>query len=167
MADLLTALQNDRSLKAELLAAYPELAEDHQALIDTLDSVSDLDEQIIAALRAAVEREAHAEALAALIKQMQERKGRLEAGADKLRGVCLYVMQESSRSRINAPDMTVTVQQGRAGVTVIDETVLPEEFVKVTRTPKLKEIGDAVKAGREVPGTAPRNPRPFLSVRRT
>lgn len=167
MPDLLRALDNDRSLKAQLLAAYPELADDHDALIDTIDSISDLDLAVVAALRVAVERETHGKALGDLIKQMQERKARLEAGGERIRAVCLHVMQEAGRKRIVAPDMLITVQEGRVGYTVTDAGLVPDDLCKIERTPRMKDIAEAIANGRDVPGVAPRNPRPFISLRRS
>jgi hypothetical protein len=61
------ALQEHRNLRAQLLEAFPELAEDEQALADSLEGISSLDRQIIAAMRHAVEREAHAEGIKLLL----------------------------------------------------------------------------------------------------
>lgn len=163
--DLSVALENDRSLKAQLLALYPALADDEAALIDTLDGISDLDEQIITAMRAALEREAYAEGLAGLIKQMGERKARLAEGADRIRAAVLHTMLEAGRGKITAADMTLAANSGRAGVQVLDEALLPLDCVVVTRRPDMKAINAAIKDGRAIPGTAPKNPRPFLTVR--
>lgn len=163
--NLSVALENDRSLKAQLLALYPELAEDEQALIDSLDGISDLDEQIIAAMRAALEREAYAEGLAGLIKQMGERKKRLTDGADNIRAAVLHTMLEAGRSKIAAADMTLATNPGRDGVQIIDEREVPDLYVVITRKPDMKAINAAAKEGVNIPGTASRNPRPFLTVR--
>lgn len=163
--DLAVALQNDRSLKAQLIAQFPELGDDEQALIDTLDGLSDLDEQIVTALRLAIEREAMAEGLAGLIKQMADRKARLAIGAENIRSAVLSTMVEAGRSKIMSADMTITVTPGRPGVTVIDDASLPSDMVVVTRRADMKAINAAVKVGRVIPGTAPKNPRPYLTVR--
>jgi hypothetical protein len=165
MADLGTALQIDKALKAALLGRFPELQDDEQALIDTLDGISDLDEQILAVLRLAVEREALAAGLEVLIEKHNARRKRLELGAEKLRDAVLHVMLEAGRKKITAPDMTVSVGAGRAGVQITDETALPDSMVKVERIPLKSAIKDAFKAGQSVPGAVPTNARPVLTVR--
>jgi hypothetical protein len=165
MPDLGTALQNDKALKAELLRQFPELSDDEQALIDTLDGISDLDEQILAVLRLAVEREALATGLEVLMEKHDTRRKRLQLGAEKLRDAVLYVMLEAGRKKIVASDMTVSVAAGRAGVQITDETALPDSMVKMERVPLKSAIKDALKAGQAVPGAMPTNPRPTLNVR--
>ncbi len=168
MPDLMATLATDRAIKARLLAEWPELLDDETALRDTLDALSDFNESVLAVMRTVIEREARAKALGEIIKQMTERKRRLEDGADRLQRVCLHVMQEAPRSKIEGPDFNLYVRQGRVGYTVTDIDKLPERFVKVERSARLKDIADAVKGGEPIPdGVAPRNAQPFLEVRRS
>lgn len=167
MPNLVSALALDKMLRAQLLEAFPELGDDERALIDTLDGISDLDDQIAAVLRTAVEREAMAEGIEGLVFKLHARHARLLAGADKMREAALSVMLESGRRKITKPDMTVTVMPGKAGVTVTDETLLPDSCVKIVRRPSMTAIREAIEAGESVPGTAPKNPKPYLTVRLT
>lgn len=163
--NLRAAVANDNALKEQLLGLYPSMAEDNQALLDTLDGISDLDEQIFAAMRVALEREAYAEGLGEHINRLLERKARLKKGAEAIRSAVLHAMTEASRIRLTAPDMTLSALPGRPGVQIIDESRLPDDLVVTTRRPDMKAINAAVKEGREVPGTAPKNPQPFLTCR--
>lgn len=163
--NLAVAVQNDRTLRDRLLAEYPELANDAETLTDCLDGISDLDEQIFAAMREALAREAMAEGLADLIKQMGERKARLSRGAEAIRSAVLGAMVDASRIRLTAPDMTLSALPGRPSVQVIDADDLPDDLVTITRKPDMKAINEAVKNGRAVLGIAPKNPRPYLTCR--
>lgn len=165
MPDLHVALQNDRSLKAQLLVQFPELEDDERALLDTLDGISDLDQQIVIAMREALVREAMANGVATLIATLGERKTRLTHGADNIRHAVLSVMVDAGRNKIAAPDMTLTASPGRPGVQIIDEALLPVDFVVTTRRADMKAINAAVKEGATIPGTAPKNPKPYLTVR--
>lgn len=171
MPDLRAALAEDRSLRAQLLELYPELAADHAALADNLEGLSSLDEQIAATIRVALEREAMADALGAMVKQITERKARLETGARKLRSLCLSVMTDAGRKRIGGtpaiPDMTVTLSPGRAKVMITDIDKLPPRFVVIEKKPLSADIGKALAAGEEVSGATLGNPQAYITVHRS
>lgn len=167
MPDLRAELATDNLLKAELLSRWPELAEDEELLCDTLDGISNLDVAVLTVMRTAIEREAYAEAINGMIRTLRERQARLSGGAQKMRGAILAVMQAAGRKRIAAPDMTINVLPGQPGVVVTDIDAVPEEFVKVEKSPRMREINAIIKSGGEVPGTAPRNPTPYLAVHRS
>jgi hypothetical protein len=44
--------------------------------------------------------------------------------------------------------------------------LVPEQYIKVERTPRLAEIGKALDAGIEVPGAVRSNPEAQLTIRR-
>lgn len=167
MSNLRAAVAYDGTLKAELLRRFPELSDDERALIDTLDGISNLDEQIAAVLREALTREAMGEGIGNLLDSLSARRSRLFEGAEKMRHAVLTAMQEAGRSKLTLPDMTVSISAGRAGVAIIDETALPDRFMRIKREPNKDAINAAVKAGEKVPGTAQKNPVPFLTLRLT
>jgi type I site-specific restriction endonuclease len=164
--DIAAALQEHRTFRTQLLAAFPELAEDEETLRDTLEGISDLDQQILAALRHAIEREAHGKAIAELVETMTARKRRLEEGARAIRGAALHAMQEAGLKKLAAADMTVSVGTGKAKVIITDDQAVPDDLCRVTRTPSKTDIAKALSEGREVPGIILGNPEPFLSVHR-
>ena len=171
MPDLHAALQNDKSLRAQLLGLYPELADDSAALLDTLDGISSLDEQCAAVIRQALEREAMGDAIGEMITDLQARTSRLEDGAKRMRAAVLATLLEAGRTRIGntpaIPDMTVSVSPGRAKAIVTDVMALPRKFYVTERKPVMAEIGKALAAGENVPGATLANPQPHLTVRKT
>lgn len=167
MPDLSVSVQNDHSLRAQLLELWPSLAEDSETLIDTLDGVSSFEEEAIAVLRAAIEREAQGKALGELIEGMTGRKRRLEEGARTMRLMVLHAMSETGRKKLSAPDFTASVGIGKPKVLVTDETAVPFDLCKVSTIPNKTEIAKALADGREVPGVTLSNPEPFLTVRKS
>lgn len=168
MPDLNAALATRLNLKDQLLAVYPQLAEDEQALLDTLDGMDTLNEQVVAILRHAIEREAHGKALGELIEAMRARKQRLEAGARSLRAAALHAMQEAGIPKIPAADMTVTVSPGKAKLIVTDEAAVPESLCRIKREPNLTAIAEYVKERGQPPAWAAwGNPQPFLQIHKS
>lgn len=166
MPDLNAALVTRLNLKDQLLAVYPQLAEDEQALLDTLDGMDTLNEQVVAILRHAIERETHGKALSELIEAMTTRKRRLEDGAKSLRTAALRAMQEAGIKKIAAPDMTIGVSPGKPRLVITDETAIPSELCRVKREPDRKAIADYLS---ERPNLMPNwatwdAPRPFLQI---
>lgn len=156
-------------LRDELLSRYPELVEDEETLRDTLEGLSDIREMILAVWRAAEERKLMAEALKARIEQMQARRKRLEAGAEKMRDICLDVMQRADLPRITADDVTLSVGKGRPKVIVTDQGALPVDYlrVKTITEPDKEKLADALKAGAQIPGAMLSNAAPVLTARKT
>jgi len=166
VTDLTAVVQAHRTLAAQIREAFPE--EDEVALADSIDAATELDAAILAVLRAALEREAMAEALGGMIKQMSERKRRLEEGAAGMRAACLQAMLNVGWKRLPAaaPDLTVTVGNGRPKVIVTDEAALPCDLVEIVAKPNKKAIAAALAAGRGVPGAVLGNAEPHLIVSR-
>lgn len=168
-ASVLTRL----NLRARLLAEFPALLADDHALNDTLAGIDDLEEQIVAVLRLAVEREAMAGALGDLIADMTERKQRLLNGAKLMRGAALHAMQDAGLRTITdlkSPDMTITIGRGKPKLLILDEAAVPDDLCKIERTPKKKEIADWLSKldTTEKPAWAEwGNPTPFLTIHRS
>lgn len=155
-----------RGLVDRIRTLYPD--EDQESLADTIASETEFDLAIVATLRAAIERESYATALGEIIKTMQERKKRLEAGAEGMRRAVLAAMVEASWKRLpqQPPDLTVTVGNGTPKLLITDEAALPFDLLEVVSRPNRAAIKEALKAGREINGAVLGNPEPHLIVSR-
>lgn len=165
--ELDAAVTTRRNLRDQLLATWPGLADDADTLLDTLAGLDDFEEQCIAALRAAIEREAHGKALTDLIDGMTARKRRLEDGAKSIRIAVLNAMQEAGVPRIKAADMTIATGHSKPKVVVTDEDAVPDMLCRFTRAPDKTAIAAEFAAGRDVPGALLGNPQATLTVRRS
>ncbi len=162
--NLAEAVKGYQSLREQFLAMWPELIDDNAALHDTLQGATNLDEMIILVMRATMEREDSAKAIAERIETLKRRKDRLEAGAQKLRAMALQAMQEAGLKKIAAPDFSLSVGQGKPKVLIIDEDLIPDRLCRITRTPSKTMIADEMAAGRDVPGATRSNAQSFLRV---
>ncbi len=111
------------------------------------------------------EIEAEADAIRAEEERLAGRRRALRARAERFRDYMAICMQNARERRVETPRAVVSLRRTRA-VEVYDFDALPEQFVNVkTETkPDRRAIGDAIKAGREVPG-ARTIERDSLSVR--
>lgn len=165
--DLDAATVTRLNLREQILASFPDLTEDAQALQDTLAGIDDFEEVCLAALRYAVEREAHGKALGEMIDGMKARKGRLEEGAKNLRNQVMQAMQEAGLSRIKAPDMSVSVGPGKPKLIITDEAAVPAGLCRIKREPDKKLIAEWLVNRAKPDWVEWGNPVPFLSLRRT
>src|ERR1700691_3476338 len=88
---LLNILAEYQYLREHLLAEYQDI--DDQTLQDTLEGISDLHEALAAAVRSYLGDLALAAALGMRISDMQERLGRFEARAERVRALLTQVME--------------------------------------------------------------------------
>ncbi len=163
--DLWGALREHGDLRQKLLTVYPDLAEAPETLQDTLEGITKLDDQIVAAMRWIMGREDDAEAIGKRIEKLMARKRRLEEGARSGRGVILHAMQEGGLKKIVAPDFSLSVRQTKPKIVITDEAAVPDHLCKIERTPSKTMIADELAAGRDVPGAQKGNAAPFLVVR--
>lgn len=157
-----------KELKARLRAANPELAEDDQALLDTLEGATDLRDGLIALMRQVDMDEALAAGIPERIKEMQARKARLTERAEKHRSLILWAIQESGIPKIEAPEFTIGTARATGTVIITDQSQLPDAYLrKFDPEPDKKAIADAMKRGETVPGATKSNGGIRLNVSRT
>lgn len=161
-ASLVAEYQRVRDM---LLASFPELAEDEQALADTLDGETALSDAVASLIRSAREDEAFEEAGAKIAAEQRERASRYGQRAMKRRDAALALMQAAGLSKIERPDFTVSVGKGRGKVIIKDEALIPDVFFRVKRSPDLTAIANAFKANETVLGAEMSNAEPTLTVR--
>jgi Siphovirus Gp157 len=127
--------------RARLLVEDVGLANDETALAALLGpEEGDVRDIVMRLLRAIVHAEDMQAAAADRAKIIAARAKRYAARADAMRGTALAIMDAMGVRAEEFPDMTVSVISGRLGVVIDDETAIPDEFCKVERTPKKKEL---------------------------
>lgn len=163
---------NSASLVAEyqrvrgmLLTSFPELAEDETALADTLDGETGLLDAVSSLIRSAREDEAMEAGLDSMINEMRERKTRFGSRSEKRREAALALMQSADLRKIERPDFTATIGNGRAKVIISDQAAIPISLCRITTSPDKTAIKAALDAGEVVPGAALGNAEPILTVR--
>ena len=157
-------IEEYRRAKAALLAEYPELAFDSEALSDTLDGSTDAQDLIAKLVRQSLETQAAADGLGGLISDYGLRHDRMEAKAAALKNAAFKIMQAIGERSIKRPEFTLTVHPSRPAVIVTDPDALPTEFIRVKAEPDKKAIAEALKAG-PVPGATLSNGGDCLTVR--
>ena len=154
-----------KRLRERLLESFPDLAEDEEALLDTLDGETELTDKLAAILRSALHEEAMINGLREYQRDLGRRMSALRARAHKKRSVVLHFMEDVGLKKLEAPDLTASRKVTPPGVVVIDENQLPKEFVRVKSEPDKSAIKAALKEGQDVPGAQLGNTGETLQVK--
>lgn len=150
---------------ADLVAAYPELAEDDELRADTIEGETDA-YRVLGKI-VAIERDANSMVLAIgeRAKELAVRKDRYTRRKDAMRALLLRLLKAADLNKVSLPEATVSVGKGRAGVEIVDESLLPDNVVKLKREPDKTAIKAALDAGEDVPGAALRLGGETITVR--
>jgi len=154
-----------KQLRERLLVSFPDLAEDDQALLDTLDGETELTDKLAAILRSALHEEAMAGGLKEYQGKLTDRAAALKNRATKKRAVVLHFMEDVGLKKLQAPDLTATRKVTPPGVVVYDETQLPDEFVRTKTEPDKSALRAALKEGQDIPGAQLGNTGETLQIK--
>ena len=163
---LRTVAMNHADLREKLKAEYG-LADDDQALIDTLDGMSDLKEMLVWAARRVKELQAQSAGLKDYIGELRVRQERIDGSAERLRECIAIAMLESGETSIKDAAVTLSARIGPSKVHITNELELPEGYMraKTTYTPDKEAIRAALDAGHPVQGAQLTNGQPTLTLR--
>jgi hypothetical protein len=166
MADYLT--MDAAKLESEIrhmLAVFPELAEDEELRLDTLEGETDFNRIMSRLVRVRNEKLADADGLAGYIGDLSERKARQVRGADGVKALMLSLMSVADVPKLVLPEATISVTKPRTSVEVTDPDVLPQGTFSTVRKPDIAAIKALLEAGDDVPGALLKTGEPGLTVR--
>lgn len=118
------------SLKKLREIRYGIEPEDVEGLSDWLSEAEDFEGLCLEIAEAAIEHELQAAAVAARIKDLTDRKGRLLRTADNLRSVVLQCMEIRGKPGIPSPTLTLSVTRRSGDLVVTDESLIPSRFFR-------------------------------------
>lgn len=151
-------------LKAQIAAAG---IDDPELIADCIEGQTEFREVLQRLLDHLDEAEGMEAVLAERIKVLQSRKLRFGERAATLRGIIREGMLAADERRLVLPTATLSITPSRPSVIVTDESALPDECVKVTRSADKTAIRNRMEAGETIPGATLSNGADVLSIRRS
>jgi hypothetical protein len=149
-----------------LKVAHPELIEDDEAWLVSLESETKFEELLTQLVRRIEDTRALAEGTAGRLTELQERKARLLHRMESLRNLLFKLMESAELQKLELPEATITIRKGQPQlIGEADPFFLPEHFVKVSRTVDRTAVKEALKDGAAIPGFTLSNATPSLSIR--
>ena len=147
---------------------YAAETEDFSDVSDGLSASDDFAPLCLELAEEVVEREAQAETIESLIKDLQARKARVTRSAETLRNVILQCMEIRAAKTIPSPGLTLSVSSQAPDIVVTDESAVPSRFF-APQPPKLdrKALRSAVmEDGEVIDGVSLGNGKIKLMIRR-
>lgn len=163
-----TPLAHDVRIAAEIVARIRDSGladddEDFQGIVET--EADDTLDRLRRMLRTARWAEGQAKAVKEMEADLKERRARFEAKADQIRHIVQWALGEIGLDKLTAPDFTASIRETPPAVVIADETLIPDEYVRITRAPDKMAIKEALKAGAVIPGADLGNGGSSLTVR--
>ena len=174
------AVRIARETATALIEAFPDVADDPDAFLGTLDGECDALDVAERLVKRALEREELAEEVAYLLAQkkeaadaLRERKGRFERQAQRLFDGALEILQACQveggpKPKLVRAGFTASIRhpaETQRKLLCIDEAQTPDRFKRIVREPDKDAIRAALLAGQDVPGWSLGNSAPSLAVR--
>lgn len=154
--------------KESIKARYPDLAEDDEAFLDTLEgesSLLDIAQRIVDTID---ERQIIVTGCSEQITKLGERKSRNARAIEALKELLFEVLQKAGERKVTLPNATLILARSQPKLVVVDENLIPERFkVKQPDTLDKKKIIDAMKGGEEVQGALLSNGGEHLVFKRS
>jgi hypothetical protein len=149
-----------------LKVSHPELLEDDESWLASLESETKFEELLTQVIRRIEDTKALAEGTAGRLTELQERKARMLLRMESLRNLLFKLMESAELAKLELPEATISVRKGTPQlVGEADPASLPDDLCKISRSPDRTAIKEALKTGKEVPGFSLSNATPSLSIR--
>lgn len=139
---------------ADLLARYPELADDEELRADTFEAETDMVPIIQRLLRRKIDADAMASAIKELKSDNAARQSRFERQSEGYRSLILSVMIAADLDKLQLPAATVSVTAPRTTLEITDLDAIPQGYAKFEKVPDKPAIKAALERGDVIPGAS-------------
>lgn len=145
---------------------HPELLDDDEAWLASLESETKFEELLTQVVRRIEDTKALAEGTAGRLDELKARKDRLLHRMESLRDLLFKLMESAELSKMELAEATVTVRKGTPKVIgEPDPLTLPDHLRKTVISPNMTAIKAALHSGETVPGCQLSNSQPSLTIR--
>ena len=130
-----------------LLEEYPELNDDEEFKMNVLEGETDFHRILTSLTRKAQFAASIASGIAEEARRLAERKKRFERQEEFNRALIKEVMEIAEVNKVTLAIATLSVGNKPASVIITDETLLPDNLVRIKREPNKTEIKKALEVG--------------------
>jgi Siphovirus Gp157 len=150
---------------AGLLVRYPELQDDHEALVLSLESETDLTALVEQYLVRLQEIQTLLKGLTLHMNALGSRHESYDRREEAMRELILRLMEAAGTPKLELPTGTLYTSRGRPSVKITDEGAIPDIYMRIKKIPDKTMIKEALTAGNVVPGAHLSNAEPHLTIR--
>lgn len=151
-----------------LRRAEPTVFEDEDAsfISDVLEGETDFHAVMLRLLEAEAQAVADEAAIATRIKQLSDRKARVQQRQERSRDAMMALMTAAGLRKHATAFGTVSITPKRPSVVITDASRLPARCTRTKVEPDKSVIMECIKAGEDVPGAELSNGGETLTIRR-
>lgn len=143
-----------KTVIAKLFDDHPELSEDEDFRRDVLEGETDLHAVVGRLARESQALRAECAGLKEAATAFVARAGRKAERDRDVREAIKAILGAADLTKIKTHAASVSLANVAPSVIVTDEAAIPDQFMRVKRSPDLSAIKDALAAGENVPGAA-------------
>lgn len=149
-----------------LKLVHPEILEDDEAWLASLESETEFQEILTSIVRRIEDTKALVIGTKDRFEELKARKDRFEHRVETLRTLAFKIMQAADLAKAELPEATLSLRAGTQQlIGEADPKELPDSLCKISRDLNRTAIKDALKTGQTVPGFQLSNSPPSLTIR--
>lgn len=139
----------------DMLEQAQDNIETLEAIHDTLDAITDnIEIKADNIAKVMQQLKAEKEIIDTEAKRLADRGAKLQKQHDQLKAYLFENMSMIGADKIKTALFSFTIRNNPPSVNIIDETLIPQEFIKLTTSIDKKSIMEQLKGGQEVTGVA-------------
>jgi len=165
MSSLYQAQQAARNQIKTLFAEHPELKDDEQLLLDTIEGSTDFQAVVQKVYNYIVEAEMMAAAIHSRIVKLSDRQKRVAHNGEVGRALLHTLLTEAGVKKIDVVEATIFVGNKPRSVIITDDNLIPDEFIRIKREPDKKAIKAALEDSKTVNGATLSNGGTTIIIR--
>lgn len=150
---------------AVLLHQFPELAEDQEALLLSLDSETDAIALMTHLVKRIQETKAQASALDAYVSDLRGRGDMLDRRVEGMRALATKIMETAGLLKLDLTVASVCIRPGTKRVIITDEHAVPDSLCRFKREPDKIKLKEELESGTAIDGAYLSNGEPALAIR--
>jgi hypothetical protein len=150
---------------ASILTSNPEIIDDDEFKQDLLEGSTDVIEIIDRILINIYINTGYIDGIKTARDRLDDRIDRLNTRNSIYRSLIKRLMDAAQTRKITAPTGTVSITAKPQSVEIVDEGLIPDQFMRISKAPSKTLIGNALKAGEDVPGAQLSNGGETLTIR--
>jgi hypothetical protein len=153
------------NLLANIYINNPELKNDDTFKSDILEGSTDYMDIINKCLLELSITEGYIEGIKISRARMDDRISKHTVRVNLIRTLLRRMLEMADMRTVKAANGTVSLSQKPLSVQILDEGLIPDEFMRIKVEPNKTLIGEKLKAGEDVPGATLSNGGETLTVR--
>ena len=143
---------------------FPELAEDEDLRLDTLEGETNLFDVLAIIVDDIRNATTMQEAIDIRLRDLKFRLERYEQRERAWRKLAKQLMDVANLRKVTLTEATLSIRHGQPSVQIVDQSFLPDALWRIRKEPNLSMIKDMLKSGKNVPGAVLNNSPDTLTI---